>query len=116
VDAGQLHIAYEYAYAGELLMSRGDKGDFSHDISGKVGAYVDLGVKGSVSVDSKSTISFKSAQGRRAAFAYKAGRVTQQGNGWVLYPEVVTKSGLTPTGQQYIPQRGFVPELLDLAE
>ncbi len=42
VDAGRLHVAYEYAYAQELLMSRGDKKAFSEDISGKVGAYLDL--------------------------------------------------------------------------
>lgn len=107
VDAGNLHIAYEYAYAQELLMSRGDRKEFSHDISGQVGAYLDLGTKGTASVASSATISFKS-NADPAAFAYKAGRLLQENGGWVFYPEEVKTAGLTPQQRIYVPQRGIV--------
>jgi hypothetical protein len=108
VDAGLLHVAYEYAYARELLMSRGDRKAFSHDIAGKVGAYLDIGVKGSVSVASQSTIAFKSTSDQRAAFAYKAARLAQEDNGWVLYPEEVATKGLVEERTAFIPQPAIV--------
>jgi hypothetical protein len=112
IDAGQLHLAYEYAYAQELVMSRGDKKSFSHDISGKVGAYIDLGVKGAVSVASDSTISFKGTGGP-AAFAYKAGRLVQENGEWVLYPEVVSRHGLRETRTPYLPQPAIPLSVVD---
>ncbi|HXT15049.1 MAG TPA: hypothetical protein VN706_05435 [Gemmatimonadaceae bacterium] len=110
LDAGQLHIAYQYAYARELLMTRSDRKAFSTDIMGDVGAYIDLGVKGSVSVANDSTIAFKSASSSPAAFAYKAGRLRQEEhNGpWVFDPEVVSRKGLVETSQPFIPQRAIV--------
>jgi hypothetical protein len=107
VDAGNLHIAYEYAYSKELLMSRGDRKEFTHDISGKVDAYLNLGVKGSASVASSTTISFKS-NADAAAFAYKAGRLQREDGAWVFYPEEIKRSGLTEEKQIYLPQRGIV--------
>jgi hypothetical protein len=63
IDAAALHIAYEYAYSPELLMSRADKKEFSTDISGSVGTYhrprrprVRVGLE-------RLTISFKNAAG-----------------------------------------------------
>jgi hypothetical protein len=108
VNAGSLHVAYEYAYAKELLMSRGDKQEFSTNISGDVGSFIDLGAQGSVSVASSSTISFKNAQGLSAAFAYKAGRLARENGKWVLYPETVTKHGLTEERTPFLPQPGVV--------
>jgi hypothetical protein len=108
VEAGSLHIAYEYAYANELLMSRGDKKAFSTNISGDVGAFIDLGVQGSVSVASTSTISFKNAKGLSAAFAYKAGRLAREKGKWVLYPETVSKFGITEERTPFLPQPGVV--------
>jgi len=108
VDAGSLHIAYEYAYANELLMSRGDKKAFSTNISGDVGSFIDLGVQGAVSVASTSTISFKNAKGLSAAFAYKAGRLAREEGKWVLYPETVSKVGLTEERTPFLPQPGVV--------
>jgi hypothetical protein len=117
VEGGHLHVVYEYAYAGELLMSRADRKDFSHDISGKVGAYLDMGLKGEASVKNSSTLSFKSTQGLRAAFAYKAARLTRDGGAWVLYPEVIRSGkGLFEERQPYIPQPGVVIEVIDSPE
>jgi hypothetical protein len=107
VDAGRLHVAYEYAYARELVMNRGDKKSFTADISGKVGEFIDLGVKGSVSVVNQSTISFKSNDAP-AAFAYKAGRLAYEDGTWVLYPEEVNKRGLTEERSAYLPQPALV--------
>jgi hypothetical protein len=107
VEDGNLHIAYEYAYAKELVMSRGDRKAFKADISGKVDAYIDLGAKGSVSLENATTISFKSSADA-AAFAYKAGRLMQEDGGWVFYPEEVRKFGATEQRQAYVPQRGVV--------
>lgn len=108
VDAGQLHVAYEYAYAKELLMSRGDKRAFTHDIQGDVGTYFDVGLEGSVSVASASTISFKNAKGDAAAFAYKAGKLARENGQWVLYPEVVSKGNLIGEREPYVPQPAIV--------
>jgi hypothetical protein len=108
IEEGRLHVAYEYAYARELLMSRGDKKAFSHDISGAVGSYLDLGLEGSVSVASASTISFKNAAGRSAAFAYKAGRLAREDGRWVLFPEEVFHKGLVEERSPYVPQPAVV--------
>ena len=108
VDAGQLHVAYEYAYARELLMSRADKKAFASDISGAIGTYIDLGVQGSASVASETTISFKNASGSAAAFAYKAGRLAREDGQWVLYPEVVSRHGLVEERSPFLPQPAAV--------
>jgi hypothetical protein len=111
VDAGRLHVAYEYAYATELLMSRGDKKAFTHEIAGNVSAYIDLGVAGSVSVQSESTISFKSSTGVGAAFAYKAGRLARELGRWIFYPEEVSVENLIEERRPYVPQRAMVLEV-----
>jgi hypothetical protein len=107
VEAGRLHIAYEYAYARELVMNRGDKKSFAADISGKIGEFLDLGAKGSVSVLNQSTISFK-GKDTAAAFAYKAGRLAVEDGVWVLYPEEVTKHGAIEERSAYLPQPAIV--------
>jgi hypothetical protein len=108
IENGRLHLAYEYAYASQLVMSRGDKQAFSNDISGKVGEFIDLGIKGSVSVESKTTISFKSSTGISVAFAYKAGRLERQGKKWVLFPEEVNRSGFQEERSPFLPQPAVV--------
>jgi hypothetical protein len=109
VEGGLLHIAYEYAYASELIMSRGDKEEFSENISGKIGDFIDLGVKGSASMASKTTISFKGAAQERAAFAYKAGYLFRESGHWEFYPEEAHRGAVTFEAPQfYVPQRGVV--------
>lgn len=112
VEGGHLHVAYEYAYAKELMLSRGDKKSFAEDISGKVGAYLDVGVKGSVSVASQSTITFKGGPGANAAFAYKSARLVLENGQWVLYPEEVMRSALGPSGKRAAakPPRPHLPQ------
>jgi hypothetical protein len=109
IDEGNLHIAYQYAYAHELLMSRADKKDFTQNVSGKIGTFVDIGTKGSVSVASDTTISFK-GKSASAAFAYKAGRLTRNGNRWEFFPEEVKVAGLVEQRTPYLPLRGLALE------
>ncbi len=113
VEDGLLHIVYEYAYANELLLSRGDKQSFSADISGKVGAYFDLGLKGSVAMAGKSAISFKGEAGVQAAFAYKAGRLLREKGHWTLLPEVVLQRGLTEERRPFVPQLAIPLHVVD---
>ncbi|MEJ8811904.1 hypothetical protein WKW77_12565 [Variovorax ureilyticus] len=108
VEDGRLHLAYEYAYARELVMARGDRQAFDHDISGKVGAYFDVGTKGSVSVASATTISFKNANDTSVAFAYKAGQLMREKGKWVLYPEEVDRNNLLEERRPFVPQRAIV--------
>lgn len=108
IQEGVLHIAYEYAYADELLMSRADRKSFSADISGQVGAYIDVGAQGEVAMTSSSTISFKNKSGRPAAFAYKAGRLARENGQWVLHPETVSRSGLVEERKPFVPQPAIV--------
>src|SRR5882672_1701041 len=88
VHLGKLHVAYEYAYANTLTMSRSDGKKFDADVSGDLGAYINVGAKGSVELKSNSTVSFSSSSGEVAAFAYKAGQLEKDGNRWTFKPEV----------------------------
>ncbi|PBB52968.1 MULTISPECIES: hypothetical protein [Mesorhizobium] len=108
VQAGRIHIVYEYAYANELVMSRNDRREFKSDVSGKIGEFIDIGTKGSVSLASKSTISFKGAEGQRAAFAYKAGYLSREDelSKWEFHPEEMHRGD--EDAQAYIPARGVV--------
>jgi hypothetical protein len=109
VQFGDLHIAYEYAYANTLTMSRSDGKSFDADISGEVGAYINLGAKGSIELKSNSTVSFSSSSGEVAAFAYKAGQLHKDKERWTFEPEVVkrTKDG-TERPEVYVPSRNRV--------
>ncbi|WAC49201.1 hypothetical protein OVA03_04615 [Asticcacaulis sp. SL142] len=108
VNEGGIHIAYEYAYANELLMRRSDGMAFSSDVSGKVGTFIDIGTKGSVSLTSETTISFKGEPGQRAAFAYKAGFLSKEDEDsvWEFHPEETNRD--EGGAQEYVPERGVV--------
>jgi len=101
VKNGDLHIAYEYAYATGIKMSRADGKKFSTDISGSVGTYVDLGVNVKVEVSNNVTISFTATDKNTvAAFAYKAGRLELRGKTWVFEPEIVRKIAAAKTKRE----------------
>ncbi|MET0382406.1 MAG: hypothetical protein ABW032_03185 [Burkholderiaceae bacterium] len=113
IDDGLLHIVYEFAYADELLLSRGDKQSFEADISGKVGHYFDLGGKGSVAMAGKAAISFKGAADAQAAFAYKAGRLLRENGRWTFQPEVVLRRGLVEERRPFLPQPAVPLRVID---
>lgn len=108
VQMGKLHVAYEYAYANTLIMSRSDGKKFDADVSGDLGAYINVGAKGNVELI--STVSFSSSSGEVAAFAYKAGQLEKDANRWTFKPEEVLRgadgreTGETP----FIPRRTVV--------
>ena len=109
VQMGGLHVAYEYAYANTLNMSRSDGKKFDADISGNLGTYVDLGAKGSVELKGNSTISFSSKSGQVAAFAYKAGQLHKSGTRWTFEPEVVMRlRGAATRTAPFLPARTVV--------
>jgi len=109
VQFGDLHIAYEYAYAKTLTMSRSDGKSFDADLRGDVGTYITLGAKGSVELKSNSTVSFSSGSEEVAAFAYKAGQLQKDKDRWTFKPEVVkrAKDG-TDKPEVYVPSRNRV--------
>lgn len=110
VQMGGLYIAYEYAYANALTMSRSDGKKFDGDISGNVGAYIDLGAKGSAELQANSTIAFSSKAGEVAAFAYKAGQLHKNGKRWTFEPEVVMRGadGKVTRKTPFLPARTVV--------
>jgi len=112
VQMGGLHIAYEYAYANTLTMARSDGKKFEGDVTGGVGAYIDVGAKGSVELKGNSTISFSSSTGELAAFAYKAGQLHKIEDRWTFEPEVVMRAqderGIEPRGTPFLPARTVV--------
>ena len=113
VEDGLLHIVYEYAYASELVLSRGDRQSFKADISAKVGTYFDLGGKGTVSMSGESAILFKGEAGTQAAFAYKAGRLLREKGRWTFQPEVVLQHGLTEERRPFLPQPAIPLRVID---
>lgn len=113
IEEGLLHIVYEYAYANELVLSRGDKRSFQADISAKIGNYFDLGGKGSVSMSSEAGILFKGDAGTQAAFAYKAGRLVREQGRWTFQPEVVLQHGLVEERRPFLPQPAVPLRVVD---
>jgi len=109
VTAGALHIAYEYAYASTLQMSRADGKKFSTDISGAVGDYVNIGANGKVEVTGNTTVAFSATNDNKAAFAYKAGRLEKTGDRWIFEPEVIKNlTGPPERKWEYVPAYGVV--------
>jgi hypothetical protein len=110
VTNGELHIAYEYAYADTVKMSRVDGKKFSTDVSGDVGAYVDVGTKVQVAVNANSTVTFSAKEkDKTAAFAYKAGRLLYRDGRWLFEPEVIMKLAGPPVRKwEFVPAYGVV--------
>lgn len=109
ITQGELHVAYEYAYADTVKMSRADGKKFSTDVSGDVGAYVNAGTKVKVDVNANSTVTFSATdKSKKAAFAYKAGRLLKRDR-WVFEPEVIKKLAGPPVRKwEFVPAYGLV--------
>jgi hypothetical protein len=116
--SGTLHIAYEYLYATTLLLRRQDQQTFATDVSGKVGDYVDLGAKAKVSVERNTTIKVEAVgTDKPVPFAYKAGRLMLEKQGWTFHPEITAgQDFLTAVGgpqAPYLPAQGTALLLAD---
>jgi hypothetical protein len=99
VASGKLHIAYEYAYASKVTLSRSDGQNFSGNVSGGIGQYIDLGANGKVELTGNSRVSFSTSDDKTAAFAYKAGRLQTDGHRWTFEPEVVLRRTAAAAGK-----------------
>jgi hypothetical protein len=108
VTSGRLHIAYEYAYARRLLMSRADGKEFEADVSGKIGDFIDLGLQGEVDTDGATVVTFKSKSSQAAAFAFKAGQLERSNGRWTFQPEVVKRRAAAGAAQRPLLARGIV--------
>ena len=115
VEADAMHIAYEYAYATSLKMIRADHREFSVNVSGGIGQYVDLGVGGKTEVTGNSAVSFSGSDTNLAAFAYKAGRLHKRGTRWTFEPEVVQKGLVEGPPAPYLPAPTRVLRLEDIS-
>jgi hypothetical protein len=114
INAGRLHVAYEYLYSRRLVMSRADHKSFDIDVSGKIGDFIDLGTAGHVDTDGGTVVSFAPLTTELPAFAYKAGRVSREGSHWVFEPEIVgAKRAVEQPPVPYIPQKAAVLKVDD---
>ena len=91
VAGGRLHIAYEYLYAGGVQVARADHKAFEVDVAGRIGEVIDVRGGVRVSIEHGTRLAF-SGSGERAAFAYKAARLTRPGARWELETTVATRS------------------------
>jgi hypothetical protein len=103
IASGRLHIAYEYLYAGSVHVTRADQKAFDVDVKGRVGEFVDVGTSAHVSVDQGTRLAF-SGNRARAAFAYKAARLTRPGANWELETVISLRSPEgPPASAPYLP-------------
>jgi hypothetical protein len=113
VTEGVLHLAYEYAYSTSLQMSRADQKQFSVDVSGKIGEFINLGAGGKAESHDNTIVSFSTTDTFPAAFAYRAGRLHKVSDTrWTFEPEVVMRGhkaiGETAVPPTYLPAHGVV--------
>ena len=103
IASGRLHLAYEYLYAGSVHVTRADKRAFDVDVKGRLGEFIDVGTSAHVSVEQGTRLAF-SGKGERAAFAYKAARLTRPGADWEIETVVSMRSpGGPPSSAPYLP-------------
>jgi hypothetical protein len=114
IEADAMHVAYEYAYATSLTMVRADRREFSTNVSGGIGQYVDLGVGGKTQVTSNSAVTLSSSDSNTAAFAYKAGRLHKRDHRWTFEPEVIKKGLAAGPPAPYLPAPTVVLRLEDI--
>ena len=110
VSQGGVHIAYEFLYAKKLLMRRADGKAFATNISGKVGEFIDVGTGAEVSVQQETTLSFSGSAKAPVAFAYRSGRVLNDGDDWAFYihdPMLGARPDVA--NSRYVPIKGAVP-------
>ena len=109
VTGGALHIAYEYAYARQILLRREDGHGFAARIGGRLHEFFDLGGKGKVRVKDDTALVFSASDEAPAAFGYKAGQLRLDHDKWAFYPEIIDSArGEADVQAPYLPARGVV--------
>jgi hypothetical protein len=85
-EQAYLYIAYEFAFAGKLVMRSSTSFTSSYDGKAiQIGAYIDLGSQGTAKVETETKISFTGVNGITAAFACKIGRLEKRGRKWFFF-------------------------------
>jgi hypothetical protein len=112
VEAGMVHIAYEYAYAGTLNMRFASDAQASLDLRAvKIENFVDLGGKADIVTHNETTLSFKS-KGPPAAFAFKVGQLVREQGKWAFHVTEIMGQGFTadevPDQEPYFLRPGAV--------
>lgn len=88
LQAGRLHLVYEYLYASKLLMRKSDHSKFDSSAEAALESLVDANVNASIDSAKMTEIRFEGNQ--PAAFAYKAGSLEKTSSGrWYFYPEEI---------------------------
>jgi hypothetical protein len=102
IAGGRLHIAYEYLYAGSVHVARADQKAFDGDAAGRIGELIDVGTGVHVRVEQGTRLAF-TGNGERAAFAYKAARLTRPAARWELETVVAMRSAELASDAPYLP-------------
>jgi hypothetical protein len=115
VQGGQLHIAYRYAYAENLVMGRKDQKEFSVDLNGKLDQFVNVGAGLKVRVEKNTVVSFANPGKEPAAFAFMAGQLTKGKTHWEFHPQVtqLSAAGEVVDTKPYLVARGIVFDVED---
>lgn len=120
LQLGMVHVAYDYAYASELLMRiGGETAGQGRLTAAQVEGIVELSAEASAKVVDGTTISF-SGRNDAVAFACKVGQVKRRkGGGWDFYNDEVPGIGAGPNEAAptpYLMRRGeiLIVEDLDL--
>jgi hypothetical protein len=110
---GDLHVAYEYVYAGKLLMTRHDQRHFDFGAKGDVAEFIKLGANAKVHVESETRIAFSRSGRDRVAFAYKSGRLLLNEGRWELLLRRDMLGGETEAQHPYIPHPGRLARVIE---
>lgn len=112
LQAGYIHVAYEFLYAGSLGLRETSGHAASFDAKAiEVQALVDIGAKGSVEATSESSLTFQGRDAERAAFACKIGWLQKHGSKLTFHiHEDQGEAFLADEGgsQPYLLERGVV--------
>jgi hypothetical protein len=111
IERGRLHVAYEYLYAGSVLVARADQRAFDGDLEAKLPELIDVRDAAHVSVERGTRLVF-AAKRERAAFAYKAARLRRPDTRWEIDLSAATRGA--ETAAPYLPaEPGVVFEVED---
>jgi hypothetical protein len=94
LDAGRLHLVYEYLYSSALLMRKADHSKFDASAEAALQGLGDASVGASIDRQRMTEVRFEGES--PAAFAYKAGRLERSSGRWYFYPEEVVFRKIAP--------------------
>jgi hypothetical protein len=84
---GNLHVAYQYAYANKLVIRSGSSGRGTGKAAANIGGLVDIRQEGVQTSDKNSELVYNAVDARAVMFAYKAGQLHWNGHSVEFRPE-----------------------------